>query len=91
MIGTSLPIGALLGFAFGVVILIAALMALTGKWRLGSLKEEAHNLAYVEVERSSLTRKWVDNIPINWVRTAAALHASSTEQVANNNALAISA
>ncbi len=91
MIGINLCIGARLGLAFGVILFTAALMALTGKWRLGSLKEEAHNLACVEVERSSLTRKWVDNIPINWVRTAAALHASSTEQVANNNALAISA
>jgi len=81
MIGTNLRIGARLGLAFGVVLLITALMALTGMWRLGSLKEEAHNLAYVEVERSSLTQKWVENIRINWVRTSAALHASSTERV----------
>jgi hypothetical protein len=91
MVGTNLRIGARLGLAFGVVILIAALMALTGMWRLGSLKEEAHNLTYVEVERSSLTRKWGDNILINWVRTAAALQASSTKRVTNNNTLAFAA
>jgi len=81
MIGSNLRIGARLGLAFGVVLLITALMALTGMWRLGSLKEEAHNLAFVEVERASLTQKWVENIRINWVRTAAALHASSPERV----------
>jgi len=91
MVGTNLRIGARLGLAFGVAILIAALKALTGMWRLGSLKEEAHNLAYVEVERSSLTRKWADNIRINWVRTTAALQASSTKRVTNINTLAISA
>ena len=81
MMGSNLRIGARLGLAFGVVLLITALMALTGMWRLGSLKEEARNLAFVEVERASLTQKWVENIRINWVRTAAALHASSTERV----------
>lgn len=81
MIGSNLRIGARLGLAFGVVLLITALMALTGMWRLGSLKDEAHKLAYEEVERASLTQKWVENIRINWVRTAAALHADTPERV----------
>ncbi len=81
MIGSNLRIGARLGLAFGVVLLITGLMALTGMWRLGSLKDEAHKLAYEEVERASLTQKWVENIRINWVRTAAALHAASAERV----------
>jgi methyl-accepting chemotaxis protein len=81
MIGSNLRIGARLGLAFGVVLIITAMMALTGMWRLGSLKQAANNLAYVEVERASVTQKWVENIRINWVRTAAALHASSTERV----------
>ena len=41
MIGSNLRIGARLGLALGVVLLITAL---TGMWRLGSLKEEAHKL-----------------------------------------------
>ena len=81
MLGTNLRIGARLGLAFGVVLLITALMALMGMWRLGALKDQAHELAFVEVERSSVAQKWVENIRINWVRTAAALHASSTERV----------
>ena len=81
MIGTNLRIGARLGLAFGVVLLITALMALMGMWRLGALKDQAHELAFVEVQRSSVAQKWVENIRINWVRTAAALHASSTERV----------
>ena len=74
-------IGARLGLAFGVVLLITALMALTGMWRLGSLKDEAHKLAFVEVERASVTQKWVENIRINWVRTSAALQAASPDRV----------
>ena len=45
MIGSNLRIGARLGLAFGVVLLITALMALTGMWRLGSLKDEAQKRA----------------------------------------------
>lgn len=81
MIGINMRIGARLGLAFGVVLLITALMALTGMWQLGVLKSQAHNLAHVEVERASLTQKWVENIRINWVRTTSALYASNTERV----------
>ena len=81
MIGNNLRIGARLGLAFGIVLLITAVMALTGVWRLGILKDQAHALAYTEVERSSLAQKWVENIRINWVRTSAALHASDAVHV----------
>ena len=76
MIGANLRIGVRLGLAFGVVIAITALMALVGVWRLGALKEQAHTLAYMEMERASVAQKWTENIRINWVRTSAALNAA---------------
>jgi methyl-accepting chemotaxis protein len=82
MLGTNLRIGARLGLAFGVVLLITAIMALTGVWRLGALKEETHSLAYTEVKRTDLAQKWVENIRINWVRTSAALHSSDANHLA---------
>ena len=81
MIGTNLRIGMRLGLAFGVVLLITALMAIMGMWRLGALKSQAQELAFVDVERSSVAQKWVENTRINWVRTAAALHAGNLERV----------
>ena len=81
MIGTNLRIGIRLGLAFGVVIAITALMALVGVWRLGALKEQAHTLAYMEMERASVAQKWTENIRINWVRTSAALNAADASYV----------
>src|SRR6218665_2947207 len=75
MIGSNLRIGARLGLAFGLVLLITALMAVTGIWRLGSLKTAAHQLAFTEVHRAQLSQTWVSNIKLNWVRTSAALQA----------------
>ncbi|APW41488.1 methyl-accepting chemotaxis protein [Rhodoferax saidenbachensis] len=75
MTGSNLRIGARLGLAFGLVLLITALMAVTGIWRLGSLKTAANHLAFTEVQRAQLTQTWVSNIKLNWVRTSAALQA----------------
>ncbi|WP_310388659.1 methyl-accepting chemotaxis protein [Roseateles sp.] len=74
--GSNIRIGTRLGLAFGAVLFITALIAGIGVWRLGTLRAAAHNLATVEMERSSLAAHWSANINLNWVRTSAALFAS---------------
>jgi len=76
MFGNSLKIGVRLGFAFGAVLIITGLIAAVGVWRLGTLRAAAHELATVELERSSLSQKWTADINLNWVRTTAALNAT---------------
>ncbi|MCV2354305.1 methyl-accepting chemotaxis protein [Paucibacter sp. B2R-40] len=79
--GSNIKIGTRLGLAFGVVLLITALIAGIGAWRLGTLKAAANDLATVEMERSSLAARWSANINLNWVRTSAALFASDAAYV----------
>ncbi len=81
MNGSNIKIGTRLGFAFGAVLLITALIAGIGVWRLGTLKAASHELATIEMERSTLAQRWSANINLNWVRTAAALFAADPAYV----------
>jgi len=79
--GSNIKIGARLGLAFGAVLLITALIAGIGVWRLGTLKAAANDLATIEMDRSTLAARWTANINLNWVRTSAALLASDAAYV----------
>jgi len=79
--GSNIKIGARLGLAFGAVLLITALIAGIGVWRLGTLKAAANDLATIEMDRSPLAARWTANINLNWVRTSAALLASDAAYV----------
>ncbi|OYU26247.1 MAG: methyl-accepting chemotaxis protein [Burkholderiales bacterium PBB2] len=81
MNGSNIKIGTRLGLAFGAVLLITAVIAGVGVWRLGSLKQAADVLATVEMERNSLAQRWNANINLNWVRTSAALQAADLAHV----------
>jgi len=69
----SLRIGARLGLAFGTVLLITALIAMLGVWRMNTLKMANQEIATVELQRSLLAQRWAWQININWVRASAAL------------------
>jgi methyl-accepting chemotaxis protein len=71
----NFKVGTRLALAFGLVLLITALTAATGAWRLGTLKTTSRYVATVELERQSLVQAWLSDIHINWARTLASLKA----------------
>ncbi|MDP1655256.1 MAG: methyl-accepting chemotaxis protein [Hylemonella sp.] len=75
---SNLQIGTRLTLAFAAVLAITAAIAIIGVWRLGSLKDAAHEIATVELQRSLLAQRWASQININWVRASAALKTSDT-------------
>ena len=66
-------IGTRLGMAFGLVLLITAVIAAVGFWRLSMLKETTVRIATVEIERNQLAMEWKAGIDLNWARASAAL------------------
>ena len=72
----NLKIGTRLGLAFGLVLLITALLAAVGISRLGTLKAVSQEMATTQMERSSQAQRWEANININWIRAAASLRAT---------------
>ncbi len=81
MQANTLRIGTRLGLAFGIVLMLTAIVAIIGIWRLGTLKTTVHELATVELERNDLSQKWTSGINLNWVRTSAALQSESQEYI----------
>jgi len=72
----QLKIGTRLGFAFGLVLLITAMLAAVGISRLGTLKAASQVMATTQMERSSLALRWESHINVNWIRAAASLRAT---------------
>lgn len=68
-----LKLGTRLGLAFGLVLLITALIAVIGIWRLGALGQDSRQLVATALERSALSQRWASNIDTNWLRGSAAL------------------
>jgi methyl-accepting chemotaxis protein len=71
----QLKIGARLGLAFGVVLLITALLAVVGISRLGTLKNASHRMVSTQFTQASLAQRWEAHIRSNWVRAEASLRA----------------
>ena len=72
---SNLRVGPRLGLGFGVILLITALIALTGIWRIGGLKDASERVATREIEQRTLVDDWAADIRLNWVRTEAFLKA----------------
>ncbi len=68
----NLRIGARLGLAFGLVLLITALIGALGVWSLGSLKDASVKVATGDLERTVLSQRMATNIELNYSRTFAA-------------------
>ncbi|WP_119966974.1 methyl-accepting chemotaxis protein [Simplicispira lacusdiani] len=72
---SKLRVGPRLGLGFGAILLITALIALTGMWRIGALKEASERVATREIEQRTLVDDWTSDVRLNWVRTEAFLKA----------------
>jgi len=70
----KIKIGSRLRLAFGLMLLITALIAVVGVWRLGTLNTTSQSIATVELNRSLLAQRWTSNINLNWVRAASVLN-----------------
>ena len=55
------------------MLLISALVAAIGVWRIGQLREHTQQVATVDLQRSLLAQHWASNIQQNWIRTVALL------------------
>ena len=78
-----LKIGTRLGLAFGLILLITALIATVGVWRLSTLKEATVRISSVEIERNELAMHWKAAIDLNWVRASAALKTSDAAYISS--------
>ncbi|OJX28063.1 MAG: methyl-accepting chemotaxis protein [Burkholderiales bacterium 68-12] len=74
----KLRVGLRLGLGFGIILLITAVLALSGIWRIGALKEAGERVATREIEKRSLVEDWAADVRLNWVRTEAFLKAIDT-------------
>ncbi|KRB26544.1 methyl-accepting chemotaxis protein [Acidovorax sp. Root70] len=72
---SHLSVGLRLGASFGAILLITALIAATGMWRIASLQSASERVATQEIEQQTLVEDWASDIRLNWVRTEAFLKA----------------
>ena len=72
---SNLSVGRRLGASFGAILLITALIAATGMWRIGGLHRASERVATQEIEQQLLVEDWAADIRLNWVRTEAFLKA----------------
>ena len=78
----DIKVGSRLALAFGLVLLITALMAGIGVWRLQELVHTTRQLATADNEKLRLAVQWRQTIDVNWVRTRAAILDSDTSRIA---------
>ena len=69
------PVGLRLGASFGAILLITALIAAVGMWRIASLQRASEQVATQEIEQQMLVEDWAAEVRLNWVRTEAFLKA----------------
>jgi methyl-accepting chemotaxis protein len=77
----DLKVGNRLAFAFGLVLLITALMSAIGVWRLQELAQTTQQLATVDNEKLRMAVQWRQTIDLNWIRTRAAALDSDTSRM----------
>ena len=77
----DLKVGNRLAFAFGLVLLITALMSGIGVWRLQELAQTTQQLATIDNEKLKLAMQWRQTIDLNWIRTRAAALDSDTSRM----------
>ncbi|MDD3018241.1 MAG: methyl-accepting chemotaxis protein [Comamonas sp.] len=69
----ALKVGARLGLGFGVVLLIMALIAGIGVWRLQDISNVTRRMTTEDSERLRATMQWREAVMQNWIRTRAIL------------------
>ena len=69
----ALKVGARLGLGFGVVLLIMALIAGIGVWRLQDISNVTRRMTTEDSERLRATMQWREAVMQNWIRTRSIL------------------
>ncbi|MDP2016520.1 methyl-accepting chemotaxis protein [Hydrogenophaga sp.] len=77
----NIKVGSRLALAFGLVLLITALMAGIGVWRLQELAHTTRQLATVDNEKLQMAVQWRQTVDLNWVRTRASILDSDTSRI----------
>ncbi|EYC52703.1 chemotaxis protein [Hylemonella gracilis str. Niagara R] len=70
-----------LGFAFGLILLLLAISASIGVWRLQALAHTAREMGTTDNERLRQVATWRSAIELNWIRTRAALNETDTNRI----------
>ena len=78
----GLRIGARLGLAFGVILLILATSVAVSVWRLQELSATTRLLGQVDAEKLNLAITWRLSVEQNWIRTKAVLLHNDTKNAA---------
>ena len=78
----NLKIGSRLALAFGLVLLIAALVAAVGVWRLQELAATTNFLVTKEAEKLQLATRLQETAALNWVRTRAMVRDNENDDAA---------
>ncbi|MCZ8253300.1 MAG: methyl-accepting chemotaxis protein [Hylemonella sp.] len=78
---SNLSVGSRLGWSFGLVLLLLALSASIGVWRLQELAHTAHAMGTTDNERLRAVATWRSAIELNWTRTRAALLESDPARI----------
>ena len=71
----NLRVGVRLGLGFGLILIITAVLALSGMWRIGVLSEAGERVATREIEQRLVVEEWAALVRLNWVRSEAFLKA----------------
>ena len=69
----DIKVGPRLALSFGLVLLITAVIAAVGVWRLQDLAAATQRLTSTDNERLRAAVQWRQGIDQNWIRTRAAL------------------
>jgi len=70
-------LGVRLTFAFGLMLLMALLIAVLGMTRIQALRQANEQLSTVEMERQALVQEWFNDLQMNWLRTEASFKADN--------------
>ena len=77
----NFKVGSRLALAFGLVLLIAALVAAVGVWRLQDLANTTQILVTQDAEKLQLVTRLRQTAALNWVRTRAIVRDSNPEHI----------
>ena len=67
----NIKVGSRLALAFGLILLITAVIAAMGVWRLQELATTTRQLGVEDSEKLKMAVQWRQTIDLNWIRTRA--------------------
>ncbi|SFC75828.1 methyl-accepting chemotaxis protein [Polaromonas sp. OV174] len=81
MILNNIKVGSRLALAFGLILLITAVIAVIGVWRLQELAATTRQLGTEDNEKLKMAVQWRQTIDLNWIRTRAAVLDADTSRM----------